>query len=87
MDVFSRRLAEAFGRVFVLPGIFRGLLKIREPTARASRWGLGACLRVKFRNLEARNAIFSIVHVNISNSMECKIPGIFSHISDVLLTI
>ena len=35
------------------------------------------------------NAIFSIVLVNVPNSMGCKITGIFSHnnnISDVLLT-
>ena len=52
--------------------------------------GLGASPPPDFFDIESPgNAIFSIVHVNISKSMECKITGILSHnnnISGVLLT-
>ena len=68
----TRRVAEVFGRVFVVTGIF-----------------ILGCPPEYFEIYRPGNAIFSIVHVNISNSMECKITGIFSHnnnISGVLLT-
>jgi len=63
MPILCRRVAEFFGRVFVLTEIFIfGLLNT-----------IAEGLEMLF------SAIFSIVHVNISNSMECKKTGIFSH--------
>ena len=79
MDVFSRRVAEVFGRVFVLTEIFRGLLKVRAPTDEPLGGSGGM----------PPHKISKSRHVNISNSMECKITGIFNqnnNISDVLLT-